>query len=179
MGVLCLRKNRASFWKKMKPIRSNQIVNYDFTSTLFWDGAEKKDSSKNSWARESEVSQSRGERNRTSAWVKNEYIKCIRLTVKWHEGAVTSGHFLPQVEMFSGLSEDEMPSDSFIALQVEDMCAVRNIDARKKSIGNIATLRSKQKWVPYFSRITQNILFSDFVVFSLSTLISELSTRDL
>ena len=134
----------------MKPIGLDQIVNYGFISTFIWYGADKKDSAKNSWARVSEAIQVRGARNRTSVWFSNEEIEYNGLTIKWCERKVSSVHLIPQVVLFTGFSETEMPKDSFLVIQAKVMFVSGNIDARNKSVGYITMLMSKQKMGHFF-----------------------------
>ena len=60
--------------------------------------------------------------------------------------------------MISSFGEDKKPKESFLFIQVEELRLVRNLDARHKSAGCIAMLRSKKKWVPYLSSATLKLL---------------------
>ena len=45
------------------------------------------------------------------------------------EGIVSSGNLLPQIAIFTGFSETEIPKDSFLVIQVEGMCVNGHMDA--------------------------------------------------
>jgi len=123
--------------QKMKPIHAFQHVNYDMTSTYVFDGAVPNNPGQDHWARVSTATQARGTRNRKSIWINEEEMKFNGISVKWCDGASGSGHIMPMVAIFSGLSETEMPSKAFIVLEVAGMSMNANLDARSSEVGYI------------------------------------------
>eukprot|EP00536_Pseudo-nitzschia_multiseries_P019691 jgi/Psemu1/62401/gm1.62401_g len=115
----------------MKPIPPFKHLNYDMTSTYAFDGTSTHAPNLNKWAQGSSASQSRGARNKNSMWLDNKEMKFNGLNVKWCEGATASGHIMPMVSIFSGLSDKEMPDKPFIVVEVPGMCMNANIDDMK------------------------------------------------
>ena len=68
-------------------------------------------------------------------------MKFNDISVKWCDGASGSGHIMPMVAIFSGLSETEMPSKGFIVLEVAGMSMNANLDARSSEVGYIVLLK--------------------------------------
>lgn len=144
---------------QMKPIQPFQLINHDMTSTYVHDGVHQGDSKHDKWCLVSTTSQETGTRKRKSIIIDREEVKCNGLTVKWDAGASASGHVFPMVGIFSGLSSTEMPTESFLVIEVKGMCVNSHLDVRSKENGYIVFLRSNEKMDQYFEWYDTNILY--------------------
>ena len=146
----------------MKPIEPFQTGNCDMTSMFVWEGTASENQSSNNWARVSTESQAKGERSVTSYYVDSEEVKCNGLTVKWCDGIFASGHLLPSVSIFGGLSETEMPLDTFMVIEVEGMSVNANLDTRNKDLGYIVFLCKNEKMDQFYEWYENNIVYPYF-----------------
>ena len=147
----------------MRPIDLFQAFNYDMTSLYSFLGCAPNDPSHDQWARVSTASQARGARNSKSMWTNEENTKFNGLSMKWCDGSTASGHVLPMTAIFCGLSQEEMPEDGFIVLEVEGMNINANLDARTEEKGYIVLMRQNEKMDQFFDWYDNTIVHPYYI----------------
>ena len=65
-------------------------------------------------------------------------------------------------QFFGGLSETEMPLDTFMVIEVEGMSVNENLDARNKDLGYIVFLRKNEKMDQFYDWYENNIVYPYF-----------------
>jgi hypothetical protein len=104
-------------------------LNFDRTSYYAFKGTSPRTSNGNKWSRVSNESLDRGCRCHTSIKKDGEEAVCNGLTVRWMDSANAIGEVLPIVQIFEGFSEDIMPKDDCLLLEVPVLSVGSTTDA--------------------------------------------------